>query len=49
MVDPERFDDLSAPALRGHELGAERLRVLYRDACTGTLDRWYGGEDPWAG
>lgn len=49
MVDPDRFDDLSAPALRGHGFEASRLRVLYRDACEQTLDRWYAGEDPWAG
>lgn len=49
MVDPDRYDELSAPALRGHGLDEARLRVLYRDACVGTLDRWYGGEDPWSG
>ena len=48
MVDPKRFDDLSAPALHGHEIDDARLRVLYRDACVGTLDRWYAGEDPWS-
>lgn len=47
MVDPERFDDLSAPALRGHDLDDARLRVLYRDACVGTLDAWYRGQNPW--
>lgn len=49
MVDPDRYDALSAPQLRGHELDSQRLRVLYRGACEQTLDRWYAGEDPWAG
>jgi len=48
MVDPDHFDALSAPALHGHALDAARLCVLYRDACVGTLDRWYRGDDPWA-
>lgn len=49
MVAPDRFDDLSAPSLHGHQLDASRLRTLYRDACEQTLDRWYAGENPWAG
>ncbi len=49
MVAPDRFDDLSAPSLHGHKLDASRLRTLYRDACEQTLDRWYAGENPWAG
>lgn len=49
MVAPDRYDEMSAPALRGHGLDAARLRVLYREAAAGTLDRWHRGEDPWAG
>jgi len=49
MVDPDRFEALSAPQLKGHGFDAELLHGLYRDACTGTLDRWYAGDDPWAG
>lgn len=47
MADPEHYDAMSAPALRGHHLGDERLRVLYRGATENTLDRWYRGQDPW--
>jgi hypothetical protein len=47
MVDPVRYDELSAPQLRGHALDETRLRVLYRDACVSTLDRWYRSENPW--
>lgn len=47
MVDPEQFDDLSAPALRGHGLDESCLRTLYRGACVQTLDRWYTGQSPW--
>ncbi len=48
MVDPEGFDAMSGPALRGHGLGKDQLRMLYRGAVTGTLDRWYRGDNPWA-
>ncbi len=48
MVDPDRFDAMSAPMLKGHGLDADRLRMLYREATVSTLDRWYGGEDPWS-
>ena len=41
MVDPERYGPMSAPALRGHGLDADRLRVLYRGAVSGSIDRWY--------
>jgi hypothetical protein len=42
MCDPERFDELSGPALRGHQFHASILKVLYRSACEGALDEWYG-------
>ncbi len=48
MVDPDRFDAMSAPMLKGHGLDEDRLRMLYRDATAATLDRWYRGDDPWA-
>ena len=48
MVDPEGFDAMSGPALKGHGLDRDRLRMLYRGAVEGTLDRWYRGDDPWA-
>lgn len=41
MVEPERFDAMSAPMLRGFSLPPEELRVLYREACEGTLTAWY--------
>ncbi len=41
MVEPERFDAMSAPRLVGRGLPAEMLRVLYGGACEGTLDAWY--------
>ncbi len=44
MVEPERYDALSAPALVGRSLDAGMLEVLYRGACAGSLDRWYGGD-----
>ncbi|MBL4698891.1 MAG: amidohydrolase family protein, partial [Phycisphaerales bacterium] len=48
MVDPNSNNEMSAPALKGHGLDADRLRMLYRDAVVGTLDRWYQGDNPWA-
>lgn len=47
MVDPEGFDSMSAPQLTGHGLDGDRLRMLYRGAVMGTLDRWYRGDNPW--
>jgi len=41
MLDPSRFDAMSAPTLRGVGLEEDRLKVLYRDACVRTLDAWY--------
>ncbi len=41
MCDPDAFDEMSAPALHGHALDPDVLRVLYRGACEGTLDAWY--------
>ena len=32
MVDPEKYDAMSAPMLRGHALAGGVLRTLYRDA-----------------
>ncbi len=48
MVDPDNFNELSAPQLHGHALNTDRLTMLYRGAVTQTLDRWYAGENPWA-
>ena len=42
MCDPDQYDDMSAPALHGHGLPESVLRILYRGACKGTLDQWYG-------
>lgn len=42
MLDPQRYDAMSAPRLSGKTLPAEVLGVLYRGACEGTLEGWYG-------
>lgn len=42
MCDPERYDELSAPALHGHALDEGMLKMLYRGAVEQTLDVWYG-------
>lgn len=44
MCDPEKYDDMSAPALHGHAVDPDLLKVLYRGACEQTLDHWYGME-----
>ncbi len=49
MVDPGRFDEMSAPALHGFGLDLDDLVMLYRTACEQTLDAWYAGRDPWGG
>jgi hypothetical protein len=43
MVDPSRFDDMSAPRLVGKRLPAELLRSLYVDAAEATLHAWRRG------
>ncbi len=42
LVDPERYDEMSAPPLRGLALDADLLRTLYRGAAEGSLEAWYG-------
>ncbi len=41
LVDPERYDELSAPALTGHQLPKETLEVLYASATRSSLGAWY--------
>lgn len=41
MVEPGRYDAMSAPRLSGKRLPAEVLSVLYRGAAEGTVERWY--------
>lgn len=41
MVEPEKYDALSAPRLVGRALPPETLEVLYRGAAERTLDAWY--------
>jgi len=43
MVDPSRFDDMSAPTLRGKRLPRELLVWLYRDAAMSVLEGWRAG------
>lgn len=40
MVNPARFDELSAPRLVGKGLPRELLRSLYVDSAAGTIGRW---------
>ncbi len=41
MVDPARYDAMSAPRLVGRSLPGPMLDTLYRGAVERTLDRWY--------
>lgn len=43
LVDPGRFDEMSAPPLRGFALPRDLLRVLYREACEESLEAWWRG------
>jgi len=47
MVDPDQYDKMSAPKLKGHGIDSDRLKMFYHTAVTQTLDRWYRGENPW--
>jgi hypothetical protein len=40
MVDPERFGERDAPALRGLNLGADVLADLYRNTAEAVVERW---------
>jgi len=41
MVEPDRYDELAAPPLRGKSLPADLLRALYRDASADLVERWH--------
>jgi hypothetical protein len=42
MVDPSRFDGMSAPRLRGFALEREELAWVYRRSAEATVEGWYG-------
>lgn len=44
MVDPDRFDAMSAPRLIGKALPPDLLGVLYHDAATATLQAWFDAD-----
>lgn len=41
MVEPEKYDAMSSPPLRGFALPGEVLKVLYAGAAAGLLERWW--------
>lgn len=43
LVEPSRYDEMSAPRLRGMSLPPSVLRTLYRGACEGSLEQWWRG------
>ena len=43
MVDPETYDAMSAPLLRGRAMPDTMLRVLYGGAAETTMQRWFDG------
>ncbi|MFG0328295.1 MAG: hypothetical protein ACF8PN_00195 [Phycisphaerales bacterium] len=45
MVDPDRYDESSAPPLRGKAIAPDSLRSLYHDAATNLLDSWHESRD----
>ncbi|MEM1183787.1 MAG: hypothetical protein AAGI53_02185 [Planctomycetota bacterium] len=40
-LDPDRYDAMSAPRLRGKSMPRDLLKVFYGGACEGTLGKWY--------
>jgi len=40
-LDPDRYDAMSAPRLRGKSMPRDLLEVFYGGACEGTLGKWY--------
>lgn len=43
MLEPDRFDAMSAPMLRGMGLGRETLQTLYRGAHESVVEAWANG------
>lgn len=41
MVDPDRYQPLDAPMLRGKQVPSELLRSLYRDTVINVVDAWH--------
>lgn len=41
LVEPDRYDAMSAPPLVGRSLGRERLLALYADSAASTVQAWY--------
>ncbi|NRA56774.1 MAG: amidohydrolase family protein [Phycisphaerales bacterium] len=41
MVEPDRFDAMSSPPLRGFMLPQDLLRIVYADAAEALLERWW--------
>jgi hypothetical protein len=41
MLEPDKYDAMSAPRLRGHGLSGETLRALHCNAAAAVLDAWY--------
>ncbi len=40
MVEPDRYDEQSAPALRGHSLPSEILESIYHNAAESLVEAW---------
>ena len=47
MLDPVRFNDLSAPRLRGIKLDETMLRVLYAGAAERVVEQWWSDHGGW--
>jgi hypothetical protein len=41
LVEPDKYDDLSSPPLRGHDVPKDVLREIYHDAAARLVERWY--------
>lgn len=42
LIEPAKYDEFSAPALRGHNFPKDLLQAVYHDAARTLLDRYYG-------
>ncbi|MBY0260965.1 MAG: hypothetical protein K2Q20_01385, partial [Phycisphaerales bacterium] len=41
MIEPAKYDEMSAPMLRGLSLDTSLLRSIYHDAAVGVLEAWW--------
>lgn len=47
MVEPGKYDEMSAPGLQGFGVPSDLLRMLYSGAAEATIEAWYDRQGGW--